>query len=104
MSVIDVRREREIVLAPSLSSGTAKEDDGRPVSPPADFDEGKIIMDCGRDRGLDLLLDDEDGREVGLTVLDATVVEVGFRCGSMTGGMNLDEAGVLSVVGYWKDV
>ena len=104
MSVIDVRRERDIVLSPSLSSGTAKEDDGRPDSPPADLDEGKIIMDCGRDRGCEWSLDDEEGRETGLTILDATVLDVGFRCGSTAGGINLGEAGALSVVEGRKGV
>ena len=104
MSVIDVRRERDIVLAPSLSEGTANEDDGRLVSPPTDLDVGKIIMDCGRDRGCDWLLGDCDGRGVGLTILDATVPEVGFRCGSMAGEMNLDEVGVFSTLEGWKGV
>jgi hypothetical protein len=104
MSVIDVRRERDIVLIPSLSIGTAKEDDGRPLSPPADLDEGKISMDCGRDRGWDCLLDDEDGREVGLTILGATVLVVVFRCESTVDETNLDEVGALSVVEGWKDV
>jgi len=103
MSVIEVRRERDIVLIPSLSSGTAKEGDGSPVSPPADLEEGKISIDCGRGRGCGWVLDDEDGREVELTVLDATMLEVGFRCGSAVGVMNLDEAGGLSVAEGWKD-
>lgn len=60
--MIDVRRERDIVLTPSLSNGTANEGCGRSGSP-ADL-EGKINIDCGRGRDLDWVLDDEDGREV----------------------------------------
>lgn len=98
MSVIEVRRERDIVLIPSLSNGTVEEGDERQVSAPMDLDEGKINMDCGRDRGWGWVLDDEDGREVGLTILDATALELGFRCGSTAGVINLDEVGVLPVV------
>lgn len=103
MSVIDVRRERDIVLTPSLSSGTAKEVDERPDSPPADLDEGKTIIDCGRDRGCEWSLEDE-GREVGLAILDGVVLDIGFRCGSTAGGINLDEVGGLSMAEGWKDV
>ena len=103
MSVIDVRRERDIVLIPSLSSGTGREGDESPVSPPAGLDEGKISMDCGRDRGGGWVLDDEDGREAELTVLDATMLEVGFRCGSAASVINLEEVGFLSAVEDWRD-
>jgi len=103
MSVIEVRRERDIVLIPSLSSGRANEGDGSPASPPADLEEGKTSIDCGRDRGCGWVLGNVDGREVELTVLDATMLEVGFRCGSATGVMNLDEVGALSGVEGWKD-
>lgn len=103
MSVIDVRRERDIVLIPSLSSGTAKEGDGRLISPPTELDEGKISMDCGRGRGWGWVLDDEDGRELEPTILDVTVFEVGFRCWSTDDEVNLDEVGVLSVVEDWND-
>lgn len=102
MSVIDVRRERDIVLVPSFSNGTSKEGEGRQGSSPADL-EGKINIDCGRDRGLDWVLDDEDGREVWLTILDAIVLEMGFRSGSTAGEANLGEVESLSVIEDWKD-
>ena len=102
MSVIDVRRERDIVLIPSLSDGTAKEGDGKPGSPPEDL-EGKTSIDCGRDRGGVWVLDDEDGRDVWLTILDATALDVSFRSGSTVGGMNFDEVGGLSVEKSGKD-
>ena len=101
--MIDVRRERDIVLIPSFSGGTAEEGDGSPVSPPVNLDEGKTSMDCGLDRDCGWVLDDEDGREVEPTVLDATMLEVGFRCGSATGVINLEEVGFLLVVEDWRD-
>jgi hypothetical protein len=95
MSVIDVRRERDIVLIPSLSNGTARDGDGRLESPPADL-EGKMSIDCGRDRGWGWVLD-EGGREVWLKVLETSVLEVSFRSGSAAGETNLDEVGGFSV-------
>lgn len=99
--MIDVRRERDIVLIPSLSGGITKEGDGTPGSPPADL-EGKMSIDCGRDRGLDWVLDVGDDRGAWLTVLDVVVLEVSFRSGSTAGETNLDEVGGLSVREDWK--
>lgn len=101
MSVIDVRRERDIVLIPSLSGGIAKEGDGTSGSPPTDL-EGKMSIDCGRDRGFDWVLDVGDGRGALLTVLDVVVLELSFRSGSTAGETNLDEVGGLSVSEAWK--